>query len=66
MRRSPNIWDHPQTYELENRSVDRAGVVDAAMAGVRDWAGATVLDIGCGSGFHIPRLAERAARVFCV
>lgn len=66
MRRSPNLWDHPQTYELENRSVDRAGVVDAAMAEIRDWADASVLDIGCGSGFHLPRLAERAARVFGV
>jgi SAM-dependent methyltransferase len=33
------------------------------MAEVRDWAGASVVDIGCGSGFHLPLLAERAARV---
>jgi SAM-dependent methyltransferase len=66
VRRSPNIWDHPQTYELENRAVDPDGVVEAAMAAVRDWAGATVLDIGCGSGYHLPRLAERAERVFGV
>ena len=26
VRRSPNIWDHPQTYELENRAVDPDGV----------------------------------------
>ena len=66
MRRSPNIWDHPQTYELENRAVDPDGVVEAAIARIRDWAGATVLDIGCGSGFHLPRYAERAARVIGV
>lgn len=66
MRRSPNIWDHPQTYELENRAVDPDGVIESAMAAIRDWAGATVLDIGCGSGFHLPRLAERAERVFGV
>jgi len=24
---SPNIWFHPETYELENRSVDRDGVL---------------------------------------
>lgn len=66
MRRSPNIWDHPQTYEIENRAVDPGGVVEAAMAAVRDWAGATVLDVGCGSGFHLPPLAERAERVFGV
>jgi ubiquinone/menaquinone biosynthesis C-methylase UbiE len=63
VRRSPNIWDHPRTYELENHAVDPDGVIEAAMAEVRDWAGASVLDIGCGSGFHLPALAERAARV---
>jgi SAM-dependent methyltransferase len=66
VRPSPNLWEHPQTYEIENRSVDRAGLIDAAMAEVRDWAGATVLDVGCGSGYHLPRLAARAARVFGV
>jgi SAM-dependent methyltransferase len=66
VRRSPNIWDHPQTYELENRAVDPDGVVEAAMAQVRDWAGGSVLDVGCGSGFHLPLLAERAERVFGV
>jgi ubiquinone/menaquinone biosynthesis C-methylase UbiE len=66
VRPSPNIWDHPRTYEIENRSVDRAGVVEAAMAAVRDWRGATVLDIGCGSGYHLAALADRAARVFGV
>ena len=33
------------------------------MREVRDWRGATVLDIGCGSGFHLPRFAVDAARV---
>lgn len=66
MRRSPNIWDHPRTYELENRSVDPDGVVESAMASIRDWPGASVLDIGCGSGYHLPRLAERAGRVIGV
>ncbi|MFT4009863.1 MAG: class I SAM-dependent methyltransferase [Nocardioidaceae bacterium] len=60
---SPNIWHHPETYEIENRAVDRAGLIEAAMRGHRDWAGATVLDIGCGTGFHLPRFAEAAARV---
>ncbi len=60
---SPNIWNSPQTYELENRGVDPDGVLEAAMAGIRPWAGATVLDIGCGSGFHLPRFAREAARV---
>lgn len=29
----------------------------------RDWAAAAVLDIGCGTGFHLPRFAESAASV---
>lgn len=60
---SPNIWDHPEVYELENRSVDRDGRIEQAMREVCDWAGRDVLDIGCGSGFHLPRFARTARRV---
>ena len=60
---SPNIWRHPEVYELENRAVDPDGAIEAAMRAVRDWRGAIVLDIGCGSGFHLPRFAADAARV---
>lgn len=28
-----------------------------------DWAGRDVLDVGCGTGFHLPRFAETAASV---
>ncbi|MGH8823157.1 MAG: class I SAM-dependent methyltransferase [Jiangellaceae bacterium] len=60
---SPNIWRHPDVYEAENRGVDRAGMIEAAMREVHDWAGQTVLDIGCGTGFHLARFASTAARV---
>jgi SAM-dependent methyltransferase len=60
---SPNIWHYPGLYELENRSVDPDGLVEAAMREVHDWAGRDVLDIGCGSGFHLPRFAEAARTV---
>ena len=30
------------------------------------WAGRTVLDLGCGTGFHLPRFAGTAARVIGV
>ena len=63
---SPNIWRFPQVYELENRGVDPDGVIEAAMREVRDWTGATVLDIGCGTGFHLPRFAVDADRVIGV
>ncbi|MGL5862429.1 MAG: class I SAM-dependent methyltransferase, partial [Phycicoccus sp.] len=61
--RSPNIWDAPDTYELENAAADRAGVVDAAIARLHPLAGADVVDVGCGSGFHLPRIAAAGARV---
>jgi ubiquinone/menaquinone biosynthesis C-methylase UbiE len=31
-----------------------------------DWAGRVVLDLGCGTGFHLPRFAETAAHVYGV
>jgi SAM-dependent methyltransferase len=63
---SPNIWNTPQIYELENRAVDPDGAADAAMRALRPWDGATVLDIGCGTGYHLPVLAAEASRVIGV
>ncbi|MGZ6746172.1 MAG: class I SAM-dependent methyltransferase [Nocardioides sp.] len=60
---SPNIWQHPATYELENRAVDPDGLLETAMRGIADWSGRHVLDLGCGTGFHLPRFAADAARV---
>ncbi|MFZ2504317.1 MAG: class I SAM-dependent methyltransferase [Nocardioides sp.] len=65
-RPSPNIWQHPATYETENRAFDPERLVEAAMRSVRDWADLVLLDLGCGSGFHLPRWAEAAARVYGV
>ncbi len=66
VRRSPNIWDSPATYEVENLGVDRAGVIATAMRARADWTAGTVLDIGCGTGFHLPYFADTAARVLGV
>jgi ubiquinone/menaquinone biosynthesis C-methylase UbiE len=61
--RSPNIWDTPEVYELENLAADRAGVIDAAVAALGPLEGATVLDVGCGTGFHLAAFADRAEQV---
>ena len=63
MIRSPNIWDTPQVYELENLASDRAGLIDSTIDDLRPLRGADVVDIGCGTGFHVPRLAAYGARV---
>ena len=63
VRPSPNIWNHPEVYELENRAADPGGAIPAAMRSVADWTGRTLLDVGCGSGFHLPGWAQDAAQV---
>ena len=69
---SPNIWHHTETYELENRSVDPDRCIEAAMrdvlagAGWDGWAGRDLLDLGCGTGFHLPRWAREARQVYGV
>ena len=63
---SPNIWHHTETYELENRSVDPDHLIEAAIRDLDDWTGRDVLDLGCGTGFHLPRWAADARAVYGV
>jgi SAM-dependent methyltransferase len=60
---SPNIWQHTATYEIENHAADPDGRLWSAMTDRVSWQGRRVLDLGCGSGFHLPRFAEDAASV---
>jgi SAM-dependent methyltransferase len=64
-RFAPNIGGHPESYELENVAVDRAGHVLPAMRALAPWAGKTIVDLGCGTGFWLRRYAD-AARVIGV
>jgi SAM-dependent methyltransferase len=60
---SPNIWNWPDVYERENRAQDAEGAIWAALREAAPWAGADVLDVGCGDGFHLPFFAAEAASV---
>ncbi len=60
---SPNLWNWPEVYEQENQAQDSDGAIWAELRKVVDWAGADVLDIGCGDGFHLPLFARSARTV---
>ena len=65
-RFAPNLGGRPAVYELENRALHRAGHVLSAMRGLAPWAGRTIVDLGCGSGFWLPVYAADAASVIGV
>jgi SAM-dependent methyltransferase len=60
---SPNIWENPATYEVENRAFDPDGLVFTSMSARATWADRAVLDLGCGTGFHLPAFARTALSV---
>ncbi|OLT47848.1 methyltransferase type 11 [Saccharomonospora sp. CUA-673] len=63
---SPNIWYHADTYELENRVHDVDGAIWRELERRAPWAGRDVVDLGCGDGFHLPRMAAAARSVLGV
>jgi SAM-dependent methyltransferase len=65
-RPAPNQGDRPDLYEVENRAVDPAGRLLDAMRDLAPWAGKTVVDLGCGSGYWLPRYAAEASEVIGV
>lgn len=60
---SPNLWNWPEVYAQENAAQDADGLIWAALREEAPWAGADVLDVGCGDGFHLPVFAAEAASV---
>jgi SAM-dependent methyltransferase len=60
---APNQGERPEEYEIENRAVDPDGLVLAAMRKLAPWAGRTLVDLGCGSGYWLPGYADEAAAV---
>jgi SAM-dependent methyltransferase len=65
-RFAPNIGAHPDVYEIENRALDRAGHLLAAMRRLAPWDGRTIIDLGCGTGYWLPRYAADARQVIGV
>ncbi len=61
-----NQGKNPDLYELENAAMDRKDIVWDALSAVAPWAGKTLLDLGCGTGFWLPRYATHAREVFGV
>lgn len=64
--RSGNQAVDPDLYDVENAALDRRGLVLQAMRELSPWAGRTLLDLGCGSGFWLPGYAAEAGTVFGV
>lgn len=64
-RPAPNIGRHPRVYERENEALARDGRLDAELARLADVHGRVLLDVGCGTGFWLPRWPA-AARVIGV
>lgn len=60
---SPNIWYYTDVYERENRAQDVDDVIWTHLAALVPWAGADVVDVGCGDGFHLTRFAATARAV---
>jgi SAM-dependent methyltransferase len=66
---APNIAGHHELYERENEAIDPSGVLWRALREQADWSGATIVDLGCGTGFWLSRYAAQpggAARVIGV
>lgn len=63
---SPNIQSDSEIYELENLSCDPENLIEQFLEETFNWQGKHVLDIGCGTGFHLPYFAKKVEHVFGV
>ncbi len=57
---SGNQAVNPALYEIENAAIDREGLLWSALYRAAPWRARVLLDLGCGSGFWLPRYREAA------
>ncbi|MFC0582765.1 class I SAM-dependent methyltransferase [Micrococcoides hystricis] len=50
----------PQLYEIENQAIDRDGIMWNRLQRLARWRGKTLLDLGCGSGYWLPKYHDAA------
>jgi ubiquinone/menaquinone biosynthesis C-methylase UbiE len=63
---APNIQTNPNVYEIENLAADSSRLIEAAMWDIASWQNAVVLDLGAGTGFHLPFFHQAASHVIAV
>ena len=65
-RPSGNAAADPALYDIENAAIDPGGVLLDAMRELAPWAGRTIVDLGCGTGWWLDTYAGDAAEVIGV
>jgi SAM-dependent methyltransferase len=66
VHQAPNIQTAPDLYEIENHAADPEGKLETAMYALMPWDNKIFVDLGAGTGFHLPRFAKHAQHVFGV
>lgn len=63
---APNIQSDPAVYELENSAADPDRRLETLMWTIAPWQDRVVLDLGAGTGFHLPFFHQAAAHIIAV
>jgi ubiquinone/menaquinone biosynthesis C-methylase UbiE len=65
-RPAGNVAVSPVLYDIENRAMDPDGLMLDAIRSIAPWAGRTLLDLGCGTGYWLDGYATVAGDVIGV
>jgi ubiquinone/menaquinone biosynthesis C-methylase UbiE len=63
---SPNIHLNSDIYEIENIACDPENKIEAFIESRFELENKNILDIGCGTGFHLPYYSKSASHIFGV